>query len=72
MSAPPQTGDVFSAGDTVRYRFPTPTNELVMDRAEAETSEAFMLALGPVYLSVDCFPGGRRAAEPTSDKVRQT
>jgi len=38
---------VFSTVDTVRYRFPTHTNELVMDRAEAEASEAFMVVLEP-------------------------
>ena len=38
---------VFSTGDTVRYRFPTHVNELVMDRAEAETSEAFIVVLAP-------------------------
>ena len=38
---------VFSTVDTIRYRFPTHTNELVMDRAEAETSEAFMVVLEP-------------------------
>ncbi len=117
---------VFSTVDTLRYRFPTHTNELVMDRAEAETSEAFMVVLEPgeapplhvhhdveqvfyvvrgqgrleiggdepelfpvkpgdlvripplvlhrihcegqvplVYLSVDCFVGGRPTDEPT-------
>jgi mannose-6-phosphate isomerase-like protein (cupin superfamily) len=117
---------VFSTADTIRYRFPTHTNELVMDRAEAETSEAFMVILEPgeapplhvhhdteqvfyvvqgrgrleiggaepgqfpvkpgdlvripphalhrihcegqaplVYLSVDCFVGGRPTDEPT-------
>jgi len=117
---------VFSTSDTIRYRFPTHTNDLVMDRSEAETSEAFMVVLEPgeapplhqhddteqvfyvvrgtgrlhigadedrqfpvapgdlvriprgtphriqcqgseplVYLSVDCFVGGRPGAEPT-------
>ncbi len=119
---------VFSTADTLRYRFPTHTNELVLDRAEAETAEAFMVVLGPgeapplhthpdteqifyvrqghgtlevggdppqyfavglgdlvripahtphrircegeaplIYLSVDCFVGGRPLAEPTWD-----
>ena len=117
---------VFSTADTIRYRFPTHTNELVMDRSEAETSEAFVVVLEPgespplhvhhdteqvfyvlrgggtlqigkeppqhfpvrpgdlvripphtlhlircegqeplVYLSVDCFVGGRPKGEPT-------
>lgn len=38
---------VFSTTGTVRYRFPTHTNDLVMDRSEAETSEAFMVVLEP-------------------------
>jgi len=117
---------VFSTRDAVRYRFPTHTNDLVMDRAEAETSEVFVVILEPgesppmhvhddteqvfyilrgtgtlyigkdgsrrfavreghvvripphtyhrilsgrrqqmVYLSVDCFVGGRPKQEPT-------
>jgi mannose-6-phosphate isomerase-like protein (cupin superfamily) len=113
---------------TIRYRFPTHTNRLVMDRSQAEAAEAFMVVLEPkqapplhvhddteqifyvvrgagtlyigasagaaqrfrvktgdlvripphtlhrirpsgkkrlVYLSVDCFPGGRPKDEPT-------
>jgi mannose-6-phosphate isomerase-like protein (cupin superfamily) len=38
---------VFSTTNTLRYRFPTHTNELVMDRADAETSEAFLVVLEP-------------------------
>ena len=38
---------VFSTNNTIRYRFPTHTNDLVMDRSEAETSEAFMVVLEP-------------------------
>lgn len=38
---------VFSTNDTVRYRLPTHTNDLVMDRAESETSEAFVVTLEP-------------------------
>jgi mannose-6-phosphate isomerase-like protein (cupin superfamily) len=38
---------VFSTSHTVRYRFPTHTNELILDRAEAETAEAFMVVLEP-------------------------
>ena len=117
---------VFDTTQTTRYRFPTHTNELVMDRSEAEASEVFMVVLEPgeapplhahddteqvfyvtsgtgtlqigpdpgqlfpvrpgdlvriprntlhrircdandrlVYLSVDCFAGGRPSAEPT-------
>jgi mannose-6-phosphate isomerase-like protein (cupin superfamily) len=42
-----RTKYVFSTSDTVRYRFPTHTNDLVMDRSEAETSEAFVVVLEP-------------------------
>ena len=115
---------VFPTTETVHYRFPTHTNDLIMDRSEAATSEAFLVILAPgeapplhvhddteqvfyvisgagelqigaderfavkttdlvrippgawhrifckgdaplVYLSVDCFLGGRPAAEPT-------
>ena len=116
---------VFSTKETVHYRFPTHINDLVMDRAEAETSEVFIVVLDPGesppmhlhhdaeqifyiiegagvlqvgdasqmhpvhpgdvvripphtlhriqcrgprplhYLSVDCFMGGKPAAEPT-------
>ncbi len=38
---------VFSTKDSIRYRFPTHTNELVMDRSEAENSEAFLVVLQP-------------------------
>jgi quercetin dioxygenase-like cupin family protein len=38
---------VFNTADTIRYRLPTHTNDLVMDRAEAETSEAFVVTLEP-------------------------
>ena len=121
---------VFPTNETVRYRFPTHTNDLIMDRSQAETSEAFLVILEPgeapplhihhdteqvfyaisgsgelqvggnqgedagrrfpvdasdlvrippgtwhrifcrgnaplVYLSIDCFLGGRPTAEPT-------
>ncbi len=121
---------VFPTDKTIRYRFPTHTNDLILDRSQAETSEAFLVTLEPgeapplhihddteqvfyvisgagelqiggdqtgdpgqrfavaasdlvripprtwhrifcrgdaplVYLSIDCFPGGRPAAEPT-------
>jgi mannose-6-phosphate isomerase-like protein (cupin superfamily) len=38
---------VFNTQDTIRYRFPTHTNDLVIDRAEAETSEVFIVVLEP-------------------------
>jgi len=38
---------VFSTKETTRYRFPTHVNDLVMDRAEAETSEVFLVVLEP-------------------------
>ena len=38
---------VFPASKTKRYRFPTHVNELVLDRAEAKTSEVFMVVLQP-------------------------
>lgn len=33
--------------EPLRYRFPTHVNDLVMDRAEAETSEVFIVVLEP-------------------------
>jgi len=38
---------VFSTKATVHYRFPTHVNDLVMDRAESETSEVFLVVLEP-------------------------
>ncbi|MDI7275382.1 MAG: cupin domain-containing protein [Anaerolineae bacterium] len=38
---------VFPARDSVRYRFPTHTNDLIMDRSQAECSEAFIVLLEP-------------------------
>jgi mannose-6-phosphate isomerase-like protein (cupin superfamily) len=38
---------VFSTRDTTRYRFPTHTNLLVMDRAEATASESFISVMEP-------------------------
>ena len=119
---------VFSTRSTIRYRYPTHVNDLVMDRADAETSEVFVVVLEPgespplhvhhdteqifymmqgtgtlqigadaplyfpvkpgdvvrvpphtlhrvhcesqepvIYLSVDCFVGGRPKEEPTWD-----
>lgn len=118
---------VFPTSKFVHYRFPTHTNDLVMDRSEATCSEVFVVVLEPGeapprhkhddteqifyvlegvgrleagdpatshavkpgdvvripvgtwhrifcegekplrYLAIDCFPGGRPAAEPTWD-----
>lgn len=38
---------VFHARDVIRYRFPTHTNDLIMDRKDAATSEAFFVILEP-------------------------
>lgn len=38
---------VFHGRDVVRYRFPTHTNDLIMDRKDATTSEAFFVILEP-------------------------
>lgn len=38
---------VFDARKVVRYRFPTHTNDLIMDRREASASEAFFVILEP-------------------------
>lgn len=38
---------VFKTDDTQRYRFPTHTNLLVMDRAEATSSESFISVMEP-------------------------
>lgn len=119
---------VFDSRRVARYRFPTHTNDLIMDRKDAAASEAFYVILEPgeapplhvhvdaeqvffvlrgeadmtvglaeqetfplrvgdfvrtppgvhhavrctgsspfVYLSIDCFTGGRPSAEPTWD-----
>jgi quercetin dioxygenase-like cupin family protein len=42
-----RTRYVFSTAQVARYRFPTHVNALVMDRSEAETSEAFLVVLEP-------------------------
>ena len=42
-----QTKYVFSTQSTIHYRFPTHVNDLVMDRAEAETSEVFVVVMEP-------------------------
>ena len=38
---------VFHPGDARRYRFPTHTNDLIMDRADGAASEAFFVVLEP-------------------------
>lgn len=38
---------VFGTEKTVRYRFPTHINDLVMDRSEATSSEVFIVVLDP-------------------------
>ena len=40
---------VFSTApaDTLRYRFPTHTNELILDRSESAAAEAFIVVLEP-------------------------
>ena len=42
-----QTRYVFSTQETTRYRFPTHINDLVMDRSESTTSEAFIVVIEP-------------------------
>jgi quercetin dioxygenase-like cupin family protein len=38
---------VFSTADTIRYRYPTHVNDLVLDRTEATTTEVFIVVLEP-------------------------
>jgi mannose-6-phosphate isomerase-like protein (cupin superfamily) len=38
---------IFSTKETIHYRFPTHVNDLVMDRADAATSEVFLVVLEP-------------------------
>jgi mannose-6-phosphate isomerase-like protein (cupin superfamily) len=38
---------VFDSRDLVRYRYPTHTNDLIMDRRDASASEAFFVVLEP-------------------------
>ena len=38
---------VFDSREVIRYRFPTHTNDLIMDRRDAATSEAFFVILEP-------------------------
>ena len=38
---------VFDSHRAIRYRFPTHTNDLIMDRADASASEAFFVILEP-------------------------
>jgi mannose-6-phosphate isomerase-like protein (cupin superfamily) len=38
---------VFDSREVIRYRFPTHTNDLIMDRSDAIASEAFFVILEP-------------------------
>lgn len=38
---------IFNTSETIHYRFPTHVNDLVMDRAQAETSEVFVVVMEP-------------------------
>ena len=38
---------IFSTTDTIRYRYPTHVNDLVLDRAAAATTEVFIVVLEP-------------------------
>ena len=38
---------IFNTNDTIHYRFPTHVNDLVMDRADATTSEVFVVVMEP-------------------------
>jgi quercetin dioxygenase-like cupin family protein len=38
---------VFHPGDAVRYRYPTHTNDLIMDRSQGVAAEAFFVILEP-------------------------
>ena len=38
---------VFDTGTVIRYRFPTHTNDLIMDRRDGSASEAFFVILEP-------------------------
>src|SRR5438876_6798561 len=38
---------VFDTRQAIRYRFPTHTNDLIMDRRDAAASEAFFVSLEP-------------------------
>jgi quercetin dioxygenase-like cupin family protein len=38
---------IFPTSNLIRYRFPTHTNDLVMDRSEATASEVFVVILEP-------------------------
>ena len=38
---------VFSTSQVTRYKFPTHINDLVLDRADAQTSEVFVVVLKP-------------------------
>jgi quercetin dioxygenase-like cupin family protein len=38
---------VFHPGDAIRYRYPTHTNDLIMDRSQGVAAEAFFVVLEP-------------------------
>jgi quercetin dioxygenase-like cupin family protein len=38
---------VFDTSDVIRYRFPTHTNDLILDRADSEVAEAFLVRVEP-------------------------
>ncbi len=42
-----ETRYVFSTHETIHYRFPTHTNDLVIDRAHSDASEVFIVVLEP-------------------------
>jgi mannose-6-phosphate isomerase-like protein (cupin superfamily) len=47
MSASKYSKFVFPTAEVTHYRFPTHVNDLILDRADAETSEAFLVRLEP-------------------------
>jgi mannose-6-phosphate isomerase-like protein (cupin superfamily) len=47
MQRKPRRKYVFKTSQTIGYRFPTHSAELVMDRSDAECSEAFLVLLEP-------------------------
>jgi hypothetical protein len=74
-----QTRYFFSATETVRYRFPTHTNNLVMDRSEAQASEVFIGVVEPGEVPLIRFyplrwcgwrGGGRRACSARASQAK--
>ena len=54
-----RTRYVFDTNQTIRYRFPTHRNDLVIDRADAATAEVFITVLepgesAPLHIHHDC------------------